>query len=280
MRGPAFDRAVWRALLDIPTGRPSCRAARRPRRPDVFRTGVGRAAQISTASGRNPVSIIVLRVISANGSLTSYGGLHRKRAARLRTGELTRPGRPGGASAAPLHLAIEDRHGGVVDRRGRRFPAGAFAQASDWRAWSRREARPPQIDPDPGLDRDARSAPKACAHLPGRQRARWSKASRPEEPRPPRSRRRRSRRPAASTLPIWGGGHAAGPARLRLLGAVGYALHGAGLSSDGLSEMMSWDAPGKGRWITIYLRQRGPAPSPSSTGSAGTPPGTRMDGAG
>jgi hypothetical protein len=37
-------------------------------------------------------------------------------------------------------------------------------------------------------------------------------------------------------------------------GSVSYALHGGGLLSSPLdsSQFMSWGAPGKGRWITIY----------------------------
>jgi len=58
------------------------------------------------------------------------------------------------------------------------------------------------------------------------------------------------------TLPyIWGGGHArwASPG-YDCSGAVSYALHGAGLINTPMDsgEMMTWGAPGKGRWITIY----------------------------
>jgi cell wall-associated NlpC family hydrolase len=54
---------------------------------------------------------------------------------------------------------------------------------------------------------------------------------------------------------IWGGGHARWwMAGYDCSGAVGFALHGAGLidSSMDSGEMMSWGAPGKGRWITVY----------------------------
>jgi hypothetical protein len=58
------------------------------------------------------------------------------------------------------------------------------------------------------------------------------------------------------TLPyIWGGGHArwASPG-YDCSGAVSFALHGAGLLNTPMDsgEMMTWGAPGKGRWITIY----------------------------
>ena len=58
------------------------------------------------------------------------------------------------------------------------------------------------------------------------------------------------------TLPyIWGGGHArwSSPG-YDCSGAVSYALHGAGLLNTPMDsgEMMTWGAPGKGRWITIY----------------------------
>ena len=37
-------------------------------------------------------------------------------------------------------------------------------------------------------------------------------------------------------------------------GSVSYALHGAGLLGSALTSggFMSWGAPGKGRWVTIY----------------------------
>jgi hypothetical protein len=39
-------------------------------------------------------------------------------------------------------------------------------------------------------------------------------------------------------------------------GSVSYALHGAGLLSSALTsgDLMSWGAPGRGRWVTIYAR--------------------------
>jgi methylated-DNA-[protein]-cysteine S-methyltransferase len=87
LRGPAFDRAVWRSLLDIPYGETwSYGELAGHVDPDVFRTDVEpwqRARAVGAANGRNPVSIIVPchRVIGADGSLTGYGGgLHRKQA--------------------------------------------------------------------------------------------------------------------------------------------------------------------------------------------------------
>jgi hypothetical protein len=58
------------------------------------------------------------------------------------------------------------------------------------------------------------------------------------------------------TLPyIWGGGHAkwSSPG-YDCSGAVSFALHGAGLITTPMDsgEMMTWGAPGKGRWITVY----------------------------
>ena len=104
MRGTAFDRDVWRALLDIPYGKTESYGELAARvDPDVFRTDVEpwqRARAVGAANGRNPVSIIVPchRVIGADGSLTGYGGgLHRKQALlELEgSGRPTRPGRPG-----------------------------------------------------------------------------------------------------------------------------------------------------------------------------------------
>jgi hypothetical protein len=54
---------------------------------------------------------------------------------------------------------------------------------------------------------------------------------------------------------IWGGGHGSWEARgYDCSGAVSYALHGAGLLDTPLvsGSMMRWEAPGPGRWITIY----------------------------
>ncbi|HEY2055675.1 MAG TPA: methylated-DNA--[protein]-cysteine S-methyltransferase [Solirubrobacterales bacterium] len=97
MRGPSFDRAVWRSLLDIPYGETRSYGELAAHvDEDVFRTDVEpwqRARAVGAANGRNPVSIIVPchRVIGADGSLTGYGGgLHRKQALL----ELEGSGRP------------------------------------------------------------------------------------------------------------------------------------------------------------------------------------------
>jgi methylated-DNA-[protein]-cysteine S-methyltransferase len=76
-RGTEFQRAVWRALLAVPSGG-TCsygalaRAAGYP----------GAARAVGAAVGRNPIAVIIPchRVIGADGTLTGYGGgLHRKR---------------------------------------------------------------------------------------------------------------------------------------------------------------------------------------------------------
>ncbi len=81
-QGTPFQRAVWRALLDIGPGavdRYGALAAR------LGRKGAARA--VGAAVGRNPVSIVVPchRVVGHGGALTGYaGGLERKRALLLR----------------------------------------------------------------------------------------------------------------------------------------------------------------------------------------------------
>lgn len=74
--GTEFQRAVWDAIREIPAGRTASYQ-------EIART-VGRPAAVravGTATGRNPVSIVVPchRVIRSDGSLGGYGGgLHRK----------------------------------------------------------------------------------------------------------------------------------------------------------------------------------------------------------
>ena len=77
MRGTAFQRSVWQALLTIPYGetRSYGEIARQIGRPD-------RARAVGAANGSNPAAIVVPchRVIGSDGSLTGYGGgLERKR---------------------------------------------------------------------------------------------------------------------------------------------------------------------------------------------------------
>lgn len=76
--GTAFQQAVWRALLTIPSGQTTSygHISRHISNPAAVRA-------VGAAVGRNPVSIIVPchRVLGANGSLTGYaGGLDRKTA--------------------------------------------------------------------------------------------------------------------------------------------------------------------------------------------------------
>lgn len=76
-RGTDFQRAVWRALLNIEVGTTTTygEIARRIGSPNAPRA-------VGLANGHNPIGIIVPchRVIGANGSLTGYGGgIERKR---------------------------------------------------------------------------------------------------------------------------------------------------------------------------------------------------------
>nr|WP_169788099.1 methylated-DNA--[protein]-cysteine S-methyltransferase [Caldimonas brevitalea] len=76
LHGTAFQRAVWQALLTIPTGHTTSY------RSIAERVGTLSACRaVGAAVGRNPVSIIVPchRVIGSSGGLTGYaGGLERK----------------------------------------------------------------------------------------------------------------------------------------------------------------------------------------------------------
>ena len=77
LRGTAFQRRVWQALLTIPYGetRSYGEIAEQIGAP-------GAARAVGLANGHNPIAIIVPchRVIGASGSLTGYGGgLDRKR---------------------------------------------------------------------------------------------------------------------------------------------------------------------------------------------------------
>jgi len=70
-RGTAFQRAVWRELLNIPYGETISygELARR-----IGRIGASRA--VGGANGRNPIPVVIPchRVIGSSGSLTGYGG--------------------------------------------------------------------------------------------------------------------------------------------------------------------------------------------------------------
>ncbi|OBG26322.1 methylated-DNA--[protein]-cysteine S-methyltransferase [Mycobacterium sp. E3198] len=77
LRGTAFQRRVWQALLTIPYGqtRSYGEIAEQIGAP-------GSARAVGWANGHNPIAIVVPchRVIGASGSLTGYGGgLDRKR---------------------------------------------------------------------------------------------------------------------------------------------------------------------------------------------------------
>lgn len=76
LQGTAFQRAVWRALLEVPPGRTSTYGA------IARQVGAPQAARAAGAAiGRNPVAIIVPchRIIGSNGSLTGFAsGLPRK----------------------------------------------------------------------------------------------------------------------------------------------------------------------------------------------------------
>jgi len=57
---------------------------------------------------------------------------------------------------------------------------------------------------------------------------------------------------------VWGGGHRSWLSRgYDCSGAVGYALHGAGLLDVTMvsGQLESWGEPGTGRWITIYANR-------------------------
>jgi methylated-DNA-[protein]-cysteine S-methyltransferase len=75
--GTPFQRAVWRALRDIPYGE--------TRSYGQIAAAIGDPAAVravGAANGRNPLALIVPchRVIGASGALTGYaGGLERKR---------------------------------------------------------------------------------------------------------------------------------------------------------------------------------------------------------
>jgi methylated-DNA-[protein]-cysteine S-methyltransferase len=69
--GTAFQRLVWKGLLDIPFGATESygQLGKRIGHDDAARA-------VGLANGHNPISIIIPchRVIGANGSLTGYGG--------------------------------------------------------------------------------------------------------------------------------------------------------------------------------------------------------------
>ena len=85
--GTAFQQAVWRALLEIPTTetRTYAQVAQAVGRPAAVRA-------VGAAIGRNPLTIVVPchRVVGSGGALTGYaGGLARKTALLAREGART-----------------------------------------------------------------------------------------------------------------------------------------------------------------------------------------------
>ncbi len=77
LRGTAFQRRVWQALLTIPFGETQSYGEIAEQ---IGAPGAARA--VGLANGHNPIAIVVPchRVIGASGSLTGYGGgLDRKR---------------------------------------------------------------------------------------------------------------------------------------------------------------------------------------------------------
>jgi len=75
-QGTAFQKAVWRRLLEVPYGRTASYGdiARAVGNPKAVRA-------VGGANGRNPIAIIVPchRIIGSDGSMTEYGsGIWRK----------------------------------------------------------------------------------------------------------------------------------------------------------------------------------------------------------
>jgi len=70
--GSAFQKRVWRALLDIPYGETSSYG----KQAASIGAPLSASRAVGTANGQNPISIVVPchRVIGANGSLVGYGG--------------------------------------------------------------------------------------------------------------------------------------------------------------------------------------------------------------
>ena len=71
--GTAFQKRVWRALVDIPFGTTTSYGELAAR---IGKANWPGARAVGAANGQNPIAIIVPchRVIGANGSLTGFGG--------------------------------------------------------------------------------------------------------------------------------------------------------------------------------------------------------------
>ncbi len=99
LRGTAFQRRVWEALLTIPAGRTASYAeiANRIGRPRAVRA-------VAQACAANPVAVLVPchRVVASDGALTGYRwGIERKRALIERE---AMTGSPSSERAMPLRL--------------------------------------------------------------------------------------------------------------------------------------------------------------------------------
>ena len=82
-QGTAFQRSVWKLLLEIPRGQVTTYGALAKKLAQQQGRGSMSAQAVGGAVGRNPVSIFIPchRVVGADGSLTGYaGGLERKAA--------------------------------------------------------------------------------------------------------------------------------------------------------------------------------------------------------
>jgi AraC family transcriptional regulator of adaptative response/methylated-DNA-[protein]-cysteine methyltransferase len=75
--GTAFQKAVWKALLDVPFGRTRSYG---DMAAALGRPGAGRA--FGRANGQNRIAVVVPchRIVGANGALTGYGGGKRRKA--------------------------------------------------------------------------------------------------------------------------------------------------------------------------------------------------------
>ena len=81
--GTPFQRAVWRALREIPYGTTTTYGTLAHRLAAEWGGDAPNPRAIGAAVGATPIPIVIPchRVIGADGSLTGYGGgLHRKRA--------------------------------------------------------------------------------------------------------------------------------------------------------------------------------------------------------
>lgn len=89
MRGTPFQKSVWEALLGIPFGetRTYGQLAKHVGRPSAMRA-------VGTASGRNPLSIVVPchRVIGSSGELTGFAGGLEAKAQLLKIESQSKPG--------------------------------------------------------------------------------------------------------------------------------------------------------------------------------------------